>query len=291
MNTNICPYDYDMQNYNDKLQKYMARTAYHSRNIMDFPCPNHGPCGIQCPNNGVYNNPCQNCRVGGNCLRPENDCKGCKKMIITNSFKLRYSLLPEEKIILEFVKKEDCGGNRCSLCAGGTNKDCTKNVIYISNWGRIIQLYIKPEFYTGPDVICFKQYNELNLWIPPKIIINMNTIFNNVTNITIDQLINFINFGIESIKIKDEYTEKLIKLQSDIQEMDKFKQDQKQFYEDEKPFLDLIESKNGLIKQKMELDVLRNNLQIMAKKLKLEKLQLDKEKDILNNINLEGFEL
>jgi hypothetical protein len=82
--------------------------------------------------------------------------------------------------------------------------------------------------------------------------------------------------------IVDENNELKSKYDQYTNEKDQFEKEKMQFYNNEKPNLDII-------KERKELNDLRIKLQLIAQKLKLEQDELDRQKNIINNVELEGF--
>jgi hypothetical protein len=136
-------------------------------------------------------------------------------------------------------------------------------------------------------------YLQLNFWIPIDQIEIMKDMpyigtaylrsLKNMLNyrkITHLYMMEIINQNAKLIELLEEHRNGITQLSKDRNQLE---EDKKVFYAEAGPSLDIIKERNSI-------NELRDKLQAVAKKIKMEKLQLEKEKEVLSDIDLEGFE-
>jgi hypothetical protein len=214
-------------------------------------------------------------------------CRYCTKKIIADKFS---KFVTNEKLII-WNKFYDPEGNK--------NSFIDIKYEFITNFGRYLFFRVHgqgSDLFIRGDGGHYITYEELNFWIPTDyihLIKNMHQSFIGIhalkhikDHLYDRKLVPLYTQDIvtDNKELKDKYDKYLQDTKQLELDQKKFNLDKQHFLNNEKPYLDLI-------KDRKEVNELREKLQLIAKNLKLERLKLEKEKEAIQNINLEGFDI
>lgn len=250
--------------------------------------------------------------------KKEDFCAGCVITDNINTFSKKRFIV-NEKIVI------GCDTNKNDHISG-SYFDITTKLLYATNYGRIIEINIKKYYedgYQSGSSITNQEYVTLDTWIAPEIIVNINDLIDNGAYFSCDALEKLFTQQMENRNIlkntipqKLEYDEKLLKinerddrLKEDKNKFDEklkqfelekakfydkqklFEEEKKDYLEKEKTMFDLISDRKKLESEKNEVNKFKEKLKLMAKKLKLKELEIEKQFNILNSVKIDGIDI
>ena len=212
-------------------------------------------------------------------------CKYCDLVVARNGFN---NLVAGEKIVIM---------SKTLFPKTGNNYPDVYIMVFITNYGRYIKItQTKNGEHSYNILYSCNEYNSFDFWLP----IDYINILNMVSTSVIEQsVLEYIKNKMYDRKLVPLYARDVVHENNELKlkyaeyerdidnlkkEREEFENERKKFYETEKPTIDLIKDKKEIVEQ-------REKLQLIAKHLKLEKLKIDKEKEALQEVNLEGFEI
>lgn len=226
---------------------------------------------------------CKNCKC---------NFEACYACIINKARHGFQNMIDGEKIVIALSDKVD--SDQCPI----------KNVI-MTNYGRYFRMdTINKDHIRNSNI----SYNEFNFWLSDDDIHLINLIHPNKVDFS---LINRIKYSAAKQRLLTLYTKHLIrkcdklekykdkidekahslKLEECDKFMDQLKKEREQFEQEKRKYYDAFSPIMNIAKEKEKLEEQKKKMQLMAKKLKLQKIQLDREKDAINSATLDDFEL